>query len=47
MTPAEELPEQARGKLEQRVIDFERLDEARLHDGNWDVVFITCVLFFA
>ena len=47
VTPAEELPADARGKLEQKVIDFERLDEARLRDGNWDVVFITCVLFFA
>ena len=44
--PAEELPADARGKLEQKVIDFERLDEAWLRDGNWDAVFITCVLFF-
>jgi len=41
VTPAEELPAHASGKLEQKVIDFERLDEARLNDGNWDVVFIT------
>ncbi|KAI9458374.1 hypothetical protein BJY52DRAFT_1426482 [Lactarius psammicola] len=41
VTPAEELPAQASEKLEQKVIDFERLDEARLKDGNWDVVFIT------
>ncbi|KAH9166734.1 hypothetical protein EDB89DRAFT_2073005 [Lactarius sanguifluus] len=41
VTPAEELPAQASGKLEQKVIDFERLDEAGLKDGNWDVVFIT------
>ena len=30
-------------KLEQKVIDFERLEEAGLKDGKWDVVFITCV----
>ncbi|KAH8989475.1 hypothetical protein EDB92DRAFT_1935514 [Lactarius akahatsu] len=41
VTPAEELPAQASGKLEQKVIDFERLDEAGLKDGNWDAVFIT------
>lgn len=41
VTPAEELPAQASGKLEQKVIDFDRLDEARLKDGDWDVVFIT------
>ena len=45
VTPAEELSAQASGKLEQKVIDFERLDEAKLNEGNWDVVFITCVLF--
>ncbi|KAI0792864.1 hypothetical protein C8Q75DRAFT_731445 [Abortiporus biennis] len=28
-------------KLEQRVIDFEQLDQAGLKDGKWDVVFIT------
>ncbi|KAH9034626.1 hypothetical protein EDB85DRAFT_2144277 [Lactarius pseudohatsudake] len=41
VTPSEELPAQASGKLEQKVIDFERLDEAGLKDGNWDAVFIT------
>jgi oxidoreductase len=40
VTPAEELSAHAKGKLEQKVIDFERLDEAGLRDGNWDVVFI-------
>jgi hypothetical protein len=39
------LPAQAREKLEQKVIDFERLDEAELQDGKWDVVFITYVIF--
>ena len=31
-------------KLQQKVIDFERLEEAGLKEGKWDVVFITCVL---
>ena len=30
-------------KLEQKVIDFEKLDEAGLQAGKWDVVFITYV----
>jgi hypothetical protein len=47
VTPVEELSADARGKLEQKVIDFERLDEAGLKDSNWDVVFITSVPFFA
>jgi oxidoreductase len=41
VTPKEDLPSQASGKLEQKVIDFERLDEAGLKEGNWDVVFVT------
>jgi oxidoreductase len=32
-------------KLEQKKIDFEKLDEAGLKDGKWDVVFITYVNF--
>jgi len=40
VTPAEDLPAQASGKVEQKVIDFERLDEAGLKEGQWDVVFI-------
>ena len=43
MTPADELPAQASGKIEQKVIDFERLEESGLKEGQWDVVFITCV----
>jgi hypothetical protein len=53
VTPAAELdvPAQVREqKLEQKVVDFERLDEAGLKEGQWDVVFIACVcllfLFF-
>jgi len=40
VTPAEDLPAQASGKLDQKVIDFERLEEAGLKEGKWDVVFI-------
>lgn len=28
-------------KLQQRVIDFEKLSEAGLKDGSWDVLYIT------
>lgn len=28
-------------KLQQRVIDFEKLSDAGLQDGSWDVVYIT------
>ncbi|KAI5123479.1 hypothetical protein M0805_008849 [Coniferiporia weirii] len=31
----------AQGKLEQRTIDFERISEAGLREGRWDVVIIT------
>ena len=44
VTPTEDLPAQASGKIEQKVIDFERLEEEGLRDGQWDVVFIVCVL---
>jgi hypothetical protein len=46
VTPVAELdvPAQVREeKLEQKVVDFERLDEAGLKEGQWDVVFIACV----
>jgi oxidoreductase len=43
VTPAEELPAQASGEIEQKVVDFERLEEAGLMEGQWDVVFIACV----
>jgi len=46
VTPVEELPAEGRGKVEQKVIDFERLDEATLDEGKWDVVFITWVFRF-
>lgn len=28
-------------KLEQKIIDFEKLEQSGLQDGKWDVVFIT------
>ena len=40
VTAAEDLPTQASGKLEQKVIDFDRLEEVKLKEGRWDVVFI-------
>ena len=49
VTPAEDLaalPSQGREKLEQKVVDFERLDEAGLKEGQWDVVFIAYVSVF-
>ena len=30
-------------KLEQKTIDFEKLEEAGLKDGKWDIVYITYV----
>jgi hypothetical protein len=43
VTSTADLPAQASGKLEQKVIDFERLDESGLKEGKWDVVFVACV----
>ena len=43
VTAEKKLPAGAAGKLDQRVIDFDRLDEARIKEGRWDVVFITYV----
>jgi len=40
LTPSEELTT-GKDKLEQKVIDFERIQESNLKDGKWDVVFIT------
>ncbi|KAG2143780.1 uncharacterized protein EDB93DRAFT_1154730 [Suillus bovinus] len=40
VTPEADLP-QNRGKLEQKTLDFENLQEAGLKDGRWDVVFVT------
>jgi hypothetical protein len=42
VTPLDKLY-RGKKKLEQKVIDFEKLDEADLQAGRWDVVFITYV----
>jgi len=41
VTPPDTLPAAGREKLEQHAIDFEKLDEAGLKEGKWDVVFVT------
>lgn len=45
VTPTEQLGG-ANSKLEQKVIDFEKIEEAGLKDGRWDVLFITYVVRF-
>ncbi|EIM79344.1 uncharacterized protein STEHIDRAFT_106338 [Stereum hirsutum FP-91666 SS1] len=35
------VPEGAKEKLKQEVVDFEKLDVEKWKEGNWDVVFIT------
>lgn len=40
VTPSEEITT-GKDKLEQKVIDFEKIEESGLKDGKWDVVFIT------
>ena len=42
VTPNDKLGEGS-SKLEQKAIDFEKLEEAGLKDGKWDVVFVTYV----
>ncbi|KAI0058883.1 hypothetical protein BV25DRAFT_1186169 [Artomyces pyxidatus] len=41
ITPEDELPEGKRDKLEQKVIDFENIEQAGLKEDKWDVVIIT------
>lgn len=41
ITAKEQLPRGSQGKLEQKVINFEKLEDAELQKGKWDVVFIT------
>lgn len=44
VTPADQLGGASTGsKLEQKVVDFEKIGEAGLKEGKWDVVFITYV----
>lgn len=40
ITPIDTIPA-GKDKLEQKVIDFEKLGESGLKDSKWDVVFIT------
>ena len=40
VTPAESI-QTGKEKLEQKSIDFEKVEEAGLKDGKWDVVFVT------
>lgn len=40
VTPLEQIAS-GKKKLEQKVVDFENLEDAGLNTGNWDVVFIT------
>ena len=40
VTPEESITV-GKEKLEQKTIDFEKLEEAGLKDGKWDVVYIT------
>ena len=30
-------------KLEQKVVDFDKIEQENVKEGNWDVVYITCV----
>ncbi|KAH8813533.1 hypothetical protein DL96DRAFT_1698711 [Flagelloscypha sp. PMI_526] len=41
VTPKSQLPADGLNKLEQKVIDFEKIGESGLKSGKWDVVFIT------
>lgn len=42
VTPLEKITA-GKEKLEQKTVDFEKIEEAGLASGNWDVVFITYV----
>ena len=39
VTPLADLP--GKEELEQKVIDFDKVDGAVIRAGNWDVIFIT------
>lgn len=44
VTPKDQLGDsESVKKLEQKAIDFDKVEEAGLKDGKWDVVFITYV----
>jgi len=40
VTPADQITT-GKDKLEQKVIDFEKITESGLKEGKWDVVYIT------
>lgn len=40
VTPLSRLPEPDTTKLEQKTVDFEKLDVPTFKQGNWDIVFI-------
>jgi oxidoreductase len=40
VTAAEQITA-GKDKLEQKVVDFEKIEESGLASGKWDVVFIT------
>ncbi|THH30052.1 hypothetical protein EUX98_g4136 [Antrodiella citrinella] len=40
VTPADKI-EVGKGKLEQKTVNFDKIEEAGLKDGKWDVVYIT------
>lgn len=42
VTPIEKITA-GKEKLEQKTIDFEKLEESGLNNGKWDVVFVTYV----
>lgn len=46
VTASDKLEGQNTSKLEQKKIDFEKLDDTEVKSGMWDVVFITCVAEF-
>jgi hypothetical protein len=44
VTPLDQISS-GKEKLEQKIVDFEKLEDAGLKAGNWDVVFITYGLY--
>ena len=42
VTPLDKI-DVGKDKLEQKTIDFEKLEESGLKEGKWDVVYIACV----
>ena len=42
VTPVDQITT-GKEKLEQKVIDFEKIEESGLKDGKWDVIYVTSV----